>query len=211
MILAAGPMPELPWQAVAGLVVFTTTLVIMARRRAARQILGPRASTRRKHRQDDAPRGGEADIRDLLIELEKAAREITAQIDTRFRKLELLARATDARIAELRRLNGGADVADPLSDGLAAPATGIDVTIGDEGEASATSRDEARPTPTNRSADFDRVCDLADSRLSAGEIASRLSRPIGEVELILALRQQRALAAAAGRPQASGRREPCNL
>lgn len=211
MILAAGPMPELPWQAVAGLVVFTTTLVIMARRRAARQRLGPKPGTRRKHRQDDAPRGGEADIRDLLIELEKSAREITAQIDTRFRKLELLASATDARIAELRRLNGGADAADPLSDGIAAEASGIDVTISDEGEASATRREVTSAATGYRETDFDRICDLADSRLTAGEIASRLRRPIGEVELILALRQQRALAETATHPQATGGRGPCNL
>lgn len=110
-----------------------------------------------------AQRDVEKQMTELLVELEQMARQMTAQIDTRAAKLEMLIREADEKIALLRGSGSG-----PVAT-LCAP---------------------DRPTQTStvpdpRHADVYR---LADQGLSPGEIARQLGRPYGEIELILALR-----------------------
>ena len=49
----------------------------------------------------------EREMQTLLVELSEMARQITAQLDTRSAKLELLLQEADEKIAELRALTGG--------------------------------------------------------------------------------------------------------
>ena len=49
----------------------------------------------------------ERDMQNLLVELSEMSRQITAQIDTRAAKLDLLIREADEKIAELRSLAEG--------------------------------------------------------------------------------------------------------
>jgi hypothetical protein len=104
----------------------------------------------------------EREMQNLLVELSEMARQITSQLDTRARKLELLIDEADQRIALL----GGASpsaVGEP-----AAP----------------------RPEPAPAPAQHADVYGLAEQGLEANDIARRLNRPRGEVELILALRRK---------------------
>jgi hypothetical protein len=99
----------------------------------------------------------------LLVELSDMARQISAQLDTRSAKLELLLKEADEKIARLGR----------------EPATPM--TIG---------RDLPPMVPEEDSRHM-AIYQLADSGLSAGQIAQRLARPNGEIELILALRSRK--------------------
>src|SRR5687767_14526178 len=58
----------------------------------------------------------EREMSNLLVELSEMARQVTAQLDTRAAKLELLIKEADEKIEALRALTGGASPA-----GLAAP------------------------------------------------------------------------------------------
>lgn len=137
----------------------------------------------------------ERQMSNLLVELSTMARQITAQLDTRAAKLELLLKEADDKLAELREANqtpalSTADNHAPL------PLREIDPT-----ELAALS--DARPTaeypalaaaslpsPPTANARYSDVYSLADEGRSPAEIARVLSRPAGEIELILALRKR---------------------
>ena len=121
-------------------------------------------------------RGVERDMSNLLVELSEMARQMTAQLDTRAAKLELLLKEADQRI-ELLRAAGvrgpGASSEPQLLDGVIV-----------EAKAPVThSMTESKPDPRHA-----QVYDLADDGHPPHEIARLLDRPSGEVELILALR-----------------------
>jgi hypothetical protein len=112
----------------------------------------------------------ERQMQNLLVELSEMARQISAQLDTRAQKLELLIGDADRKLAELKMALGNAGNAESSP-----PATSI----------------EALPTAANRVPPDPRHADvytLADQGRNATEIATDLHRPRGEVELILALR-----------------------
>lgn len=100
------------------------------------------------------------DLDELIAELQDLSRKISAEIDTRFAKLEAVIRDADRRIAVLHRLSRGQP-----SAGKSAPA----------------SDEEAR---------YAVVYELADAGFTAIEIARELGKTPGEVELILNLRKK---------------------
>ncbi|HEY8748613.1 MAG TPA: hypothetical protein VIM11_11610 [Tepidisphaeraceae bacterium] len=112
----------------------------------------------------------EKQMTDLIVDLEKMARQMTSQLDTRAAKLEALLCDADERIAELRSL-ASASPSNARSGGFN--------PLGSQASA------EADELPDPRHAE---VYELAQSGQSAHQIAQRLGRPYGEVELILALR-----------------------
>ena len=101
------------------------------------------------------------DLEQLVVELQELSRQISAQIDTRFAKLEAAMRDADHRIAVLSRLTGQGN---PPPGHLPSEAAGED----------------------DRHAV---VYELADAGKSPVEIARELGRGPGEVELILKLRK----------------------
>jgi len=105
-----------------------------------------------------AQREVEKQMTELLVELEQMARQMSAQLETRAAKLELLIKDADQRIAALQAAGPTADLLPPAS--LALP-----------------------PDPLHAE-----VYDLAGQGHSARQIAQRLGRPYGEIELVLALR-----------------------
>lgn len=115
-------------------------------------------------------RAVERQMQNLLVELSEMARQISAQLDTRAAKLELLIREADQKIAALG--DAGRSIGEQGSR-LDAPA------------AAGTVAEVEEPDP--RHAD---VYALADQGQNAGDIAAQLGRPRGEVELILALRNR---------------------
>src|ERR1700722_14331951 len=107
----------------------------------------------------------EKQMETLLVELSEMARQITGQIDTRAAKLEALIAEADEKIAPLQ---SGPPTAPPAGPA----AVGRDVPESDEDRRHAA------------------IYAMADAGLSTGQIAQRLARPSGEVELILALRSR---------------------
>jgi hypothetical protein len=102
----------------------------------------------------------ERDMSNLMVEMLETARHMTAQLDTRAARLEVLIAQADQRLATLK--SGVAEgVVPPVPDSREMP-------------------------PDPRHAE---VWALADQGRAPHEIARQLNRPNGEVELILALRR----------------------
>ena len=97
----------------------------------------------------------------LIGELQDLSRKISAEIDTRFGKLEAAIRDADRRIAVLNRMSRGT-----AQDGSDAPAAGGDHDVR-----------------------YTVVYELADAGFSPVDIAKDLGRTPGEIELILNLRR----------------------
>jgi DNA-binding NarL/FixJ family response regulator len=108
-------------------------------------------------------------MQNVLVEMAELARQISAQIDTRSSKLEVLMKEADERIAHLQSLSRGQPT------GLTSNSL-PDSTEAQQADASALD-------PRNV-----QVYALADQGRTPLEIAQQLNRPSGEIELILALR-----------------------
>jgi len=106
----------------------------------------------------------ERQLTELIVELEKMARQMTAQLDTRAAKLELLIQEADVRLAALKCSGESAAPLRPVQ-----PAS------------------DPLQIPDSR---YDSIYDLAAQGKSARQIAQELGRPDGEIELILALHAQ---------------------
>jgi len=117
-------------------------------------------------------RAVERQMQNLLVDLTEMARQISAQLDTRAARLQALLEQADERIAQLRQLSGAAPVDSP--------------------QASTTPETSASAPVSVASLMHAEVYALADEGCGAKEIAARLNRPSGEIELILALRTPKA-------------------
>jgi hypothetical protein len=122
-------------------------------------------------------RAVENEMQNLLVELSKMAQQVSAQLDTRAAKLEMLIDDADQKIAELQAL-ASRPAAVPTPAPLPAPPA---------------PDPEPPAAPTNGDvldARYARIYALADGGQNARQIATELDRPHGEVELILALRRR---------------------
>ena len=129
----------------------------------------------------------EQQMNGVLVELSQMAREITAQLDTRATKLEMLIKEADEKLNALAAAQGRVQVpaennnSSPLQSSIApAEAAALQSFPGET-----PSLALAAP-PTDRR--YAEIYSLADEGKRANEIAKLLNRPTGEVELILALR-----------------------
>jgi hypothetical protein len=113
-------------------------------------------------------RNVERQMQSLLVELSEMSRQISGQLDTRAAKLEAMIHEADEKIAQLRVATGAA------ADARSQPPLGL-----------VPSRPAPAPELDARHAE---IYALADAGRDAHQIARELSRPRGEVELILALR-----------------------
>jgi hypothetical protein len=119
--------------------------------------------------------GATRDLERAMLELDQLARQLHGRLDTKIARLEALLREADQRLARL----------EPTRPVVAPPVPRVDVTL------------EAQPPdPPAAPAEaielrHDAVCQLADEGLAPPDIAQRVGRPSGEVELILALRKVR--------------------
>lgn len=119
----------------------------------------------------EAARRGRASAEMAAADAEELARRLSAVLDNKAAKLEILLEKTDRKIAALEAVRAG--------HGSVAPAQ--------------RERDDSPRESTNgrsfEPGDHDPVIRLADEGVEPVEIAQRLGRPVGEVELILALRR----------------------
>jgi hypothetical protein len=155
-------------------------LLIVTRRRLRESQNSPRAYAREQIRRIRDERNVNHEVEDVMVELQDLSRQISAQIETRFAKLESVIRSADERIDRLTRLLRQTDGQPTL-----------DVTVADDAPAVDPA---ARPDSTRRL-----IYQLADAGRTPVEIARELDTTTGEVELILALRPMPACPASAPR------------
>ena len=161
-------------------------------------------------------RSVERQMQSLLVELSEMSRQITAQLDTRALKLELLIKEADEKIARLQTFGVDAEHArharltmpptvttstghPTANDALPATGTssgngsrsqdfGPHVTPADE---PVVRREESNlETAPQLDARHVAIYALADGGKAPHDIARELDRPKGEIELILALRRR---------------------
>jgi hypothetical protein len=216
-----GALPQLNGASflLVGLVAAFTGVVLIGTRRKLRRLNAQDGWQGAKSEyQSMSSRAQQRELEDAVIELDRLARQINAQLDTRFAKLETVVRDADERIDTLQRLlrqsqgESTLDVTVEASHGESdaaagdarshSAATGADSNAAESGgrgsrkRAGASSEDAPRDGAGSSrvSTPHATVHRLADEGLSAAEIARRVQQPVGEIELILALRrtQQRA-------------------
>ncbi|MEE8170980.1 MAG: hypothetical protein V3T70_10570 [Phycisphaerae bacterium] len=120
------------------------------------------------------------DMEQLMVELEELSRRVSAQIETRYRKLETVIADADDRLHRLDEVlnqinRAQANAGSAPSDDREAPATPTKIA-------------SLKPDTTEVRSPHERVHALADGGASIAEIAHATSRSTGEVELILDLR-----------------------
>jgi hypothetical protein len=129
----------------------------------------------------------ERDMAAVLVEYEEMIRRMTAQIDTRATKLQLLMDEADAKLAQLkeacRRLGEPGKGQARAAGEANVSESQVDTGAHANGDAASKSEDAGGA--------YAEVYDLADRGRSPRQIAQELNRPDGEIELILALRQSR--------------------
>ncbi len=120
-------------------------------------------------------RAVEREMSNLLVELSEMARQVTAQLDTRSAKLQALMDDANRLIARLEELTDSEIHVD-----------GVPVYSPRGGPPEIDAYEKL--AASGGGVQHEDVYALADGGRSAPEIAQQLSRPRGEVELILALR-----------------------
>lgn len=118
--------------------------------------------------------GMKGDIEELMVQLQELSRDIGAQIDTRFAKLEASIQSADERIETLQKL---------IRTAQAKPA--IDLMADDDVKPQPIQPQPPKPAAVDvlRS----RILALADAGKDPIEIAMEIGRTPGEIELILSL------------------------
>lgn len=165
-----------------------TVLLISTRKKIRANAAVPKATVRERYQQlSQAPvrANPQQDLHDLIRELDDLSRQINARIDTRFAKLETVIRDADQRIEELtellRRMGDmqGVTQTSPVPVPPKAPLKGR--------QREQIDFEPASPPDNLRS----RVAQLADHGHSPLEIAESMNKPVGEIELMLALHRTR--------------------
>lgn len=144
-------------------------------------IIRPRLRRKDPLERSSAPHGlaqqrsVERTMQNLLVDLTEMARQVSSQLDTRAAKLEALIREADLKIEQLRSSGSSTPPIDPPAH--------MRLVSGESAESGPTSVDGEQIDARHA-----KIYAMADEGRAAKEIAARLNRPSGEVELILALR-----------------------
>lgn len=172
--------PRSSWAYLFAVIVGTVVLLVFTRRKSRQAPVSPRARARERRGEFERRRSLDDDLRETMIELENLARQVNAQIETKYHKLEAVIRDADDRLARLEHV---------LSGGRAQRegASSLDITVDDVPKADTSSPAAAK----DRHADHRRVYELADAGRSPMEIARCLDLSAGEVDLILAVRREK--------------------
>ena len=144
-------------------------------------IVGQRGETARSHPRTTPAqeRALERDVRNLTHELAEMAREVGAELDARAIRLEELIRDADDRLAALERARSFAPIQPRILDEPMSPPP-----------SPLPAHPAIAPSPQEPDFRHVEIYTLADEGLALADIAARLRRPKGEVELILALRPE---------------------
>ncbi len=156
-------------------IVALTMLMLATRRRIVDSGRRPGGdSVRERYRGLQKEAEAKHDVEQVMLELEKLSRQIHGRIDTKLARLETLIRDADQRIERLSRLAGA-----PSGESR------LEITL---------DREEPQPIPKTGEVGEDwhaAVYRAADGGMTAVQIAQKVGRTTGEVELLLALRKTR--------------------
>jgi len=175
--LGVGTPPSLDAYLVLGVVIIAVSLIAVAtRRRASDRVPNPRDYAREQISRLREERGVKQDMENLLVQLSELARQINAQIDTRFAKLEKVIADADERISTLEALLR-----------RAANLQKIDLVVDEQADHAG---EQQSPPAAQQHLDprYAKIYELADQGLSPIDIARQTGYTTGEVELILNLR-----------------------
>ncbi len=209
VIAESGGYSNSQWLIIIAMIVVITLLLLRSQRRRTQG-----ASPKQYRREIDSATNQSAaikrDMERLLVELNELARQINAQIDTKFAKLERSIIDADRRITALRILineaGGDAQSSDPISPPPQVPENRFDSLLPpDSSESPISLSSAAAPTApldwtvddsgisdsaTDEDAAHHQIYTMADQGHKPVEIARALQQSVGEVELILKLRQR---------------------
>ena len=126
-------------------------------------------------------RATERQLEGLMVELEQMSRQISAQLDTRMARLEALLAEADEKLA---RLESAPSPTRPATDlfNRPAPAPAPEAREPRDGGSNLYLPPEGIDQTTAK------IYGMADAGVPHGQIALEVDRPLGEVDLILALR-----------------------
>lgn len=131
----------------------------------------------------------ERDMNSLMVQMLDTARQMTAQLDTRAARLEVLLQEADQKMARLEEMAlMPAQLPAATTKALPEPAPErLQLPAPEETTTNEESADSSYPEPLPDPR-YVEIYALADEGMKAVEIAKRLDRPNGEVEFILAMR-----------------------
>lgn len=130
-------------------------------------------------------RGVEREMSGVLVELTEMTRQVGAQLDTRAARLEVLIQQADQRIATLQSISPQRGPDANASSPLGAQGGSLNASYAASADPRTTATASVPVDPRHAE-----VYALADQGNSPPEIAARLGRPNGEIQLILALRSR---------------------
>jgi hypothetical protein len=200
------PMPGLHdpncWL-VAGVAVIAGLLLLRSNRYYARQRRESASSSPFPPRDDLASRGEEPEDMDHWeVQMHDTARDLSAQLDSKLSMLQALVAEADRAAARLEAaLAHAAEPAPPVGPASPGRAAGADspprpAEFVPRMNQQARSLQHGEPVPRGTAAPIaaprdrhqEEIYTLSDYGYEPAEIARRVNRPIGEVELILSLR-----------------------
>lgn len=174
----------------AGVIIVVTMIVISTRRRAADRGASPRAYAREQLARLREQGGLRDDMEQLMLQLEELAREINAQVDTKFAKLERAIADADARLAEFERLGLGQPNPGPDAPESGSPDARDEAAEPDADDAEPDAPDVTPDESGQGDALQQRVLELAEAGQTPIDIARQVGRDVGEVELIIKLHRR---------------------
>ncbi|MBL8830318.1 MAG: hypothetical protein JNM18_25295 [Planctomycetaceae bacterium] len=165
------------------MLVVTWMLLLRASRKMRSQRAEPLPSVQAKqHDIKSSTRGATAgELERWEVRMYDLARDLSAQLDSKMSALQHLVNLADERIAELQRLEAHAP-SSATTDGTGTQAERLTQSSVGEGE-QGTGRVSSRQR---------QIYELADAGHSSHSIAAIVDLPVGEVELMLGLRQTQA-------------------
>jgi hypothetical protein len=153
-----------------GLILAATSFSMISLRRKRRERgPSPRMYAREQVARLREQKSIETDIGEIMLQLQQVAREINAQLDAKFVRLERSVRDADERIRRLERLA-------PTKSRAAT----LDVTVSDTTE-------PAKRAPSNSGEITRRICAMGAAGKPPADIARAVGKSIAEVQLILAV------------------------
>ncbi len=179
-----------------GIIIFLSYFLLLKTRRRVRrsqQFSHLDANERIAHFRKTDTNHLQVQIEELMAELADLSREINGQIDTRLAKLNALLNEADRTIARFEQTMGHPE-GSASSPGTISKSSGRNETSPDhiqqQNRKNLTSADHVLRSQKVPDAQTQAILDMAHQGKTAVSIAQKLGRPVGEIELILALHKK---------------------
>jgi len=173
-----------PYALVLGILILTAFMLISARRKIRRSKERDGLTVQERIQQQTRGRDVCNQIGELMAELADLSRQINGQMDMRLTKMDLLLHQADQKIEALQHLTEGQpNFKNPTTAKLAPPPVSSSPPV------------EFKPQPLpekgkNNDPLVEEVLKLKSMGMSSVAIAQQLERPVGEIELMLAIRRK---------------------